>query len=393
MLLWPSDMPRNAGLVVSGSLAQRPFHGGHAWVLLNLVRGLSRLGWDVVFVDRVEKSMYVDATGKPAKDPSFNVEYFLWLMRSFDIQRYSLLNGDRVLAGMDRDALVRAADGAAGLIDVMGFLGDQEVLDRVERRVFFDIDPGFWQMWKENGHAIRFEDHNAFVTVGENIGQPDCLIPTCGLEWITTPQPVILDDWTPATNGGGAFTSVVSWRGPYGPIEHDGQSYGLRVHEFRKFLELPQQTSERFELALDIDTSDEEDRAALEAHGWSLADPVRVAGDPWRYRDFIRGSKAEFMVAKNIYVDTGSGWFSDRSICYLASGKPVLAQDTGLRGRYPSGEGLVLYSTLEEAAAGVEEIAGDYERHARAARAIAEDHFDSDKVLRRLLDRLGIDGP
>lgn len=386
-------MPEGKVIFVAGSLAQRPFHGGHAWVLLNLARGLSRLGWDVVFVDRLERSMYLDPTGAPADDPSFNVQYFESLMRAFEVPRYCLLDGDRVQAGMDRDTVLQAADRAAAVIDVMGFLGDREILERVDRRVFFDIDPGFWQMWKDNGHAIRFDDHDAFVTVGENIGQPDCVIPTCGLEWITTPQPVILDDWSPAPNGGGAFTSVVSWRGPYGPIEHDGQRYGLRVHEFRKFLDLPRRTTERFELALNIDPSDEEDRAALEAHGWSLADPIRAAGDPWRYRDFIRGSKAEFMVAKNIYVDTRSGWFSDRSICYLASGKPVLAQDTGLGEGYPSGEGLLLFSTFEEAAAGVEEIAGDYERHARAARAIAEEHFDSDKVLGGLLDQLGIERP
>ena len=191
-------------LIVAGSLAQRPFHGGHAWVLLNLIRGLSRLGWDVVFVDRLDRSMYLEATGQSADDPRFNIEYFVGLMRSFEVPRYCLLEGEPVLAGMDRDGLLRAADGSAALIDVMGFLGDQEVLEQVNRRVFFDIDPGFWQMWKENGHTIRFEDHNAFVTIGENIGQPDCLIPTCGLEWITTPQPTLSTTWAVSLSGSAA---------------------------------------------------------------------------------------------------------------------------------------------------------------------------------------------
>ena len=388
-----NDGSGQSSLIVAGSLAQRPLHGGHAWVLLNLVRGFSRLGFEVTFLDRLEESMYLDAQGSGVDDPGFNAGYLARLMRAFEVPRYSLLNGSRVLAGMDREELLRVASRSAALINVMGFLEDEEVLERVDKRVFFDIDPGFWQMWRENGHGVRFEDHNAFVTIGENIGRSDCVIPTCSLPWITTPQPVVLDDWEPAPNGDGAFTSVVSWRGPFGPIEHAGRTYGLRAHEFRKYLELPQRTSERFELALDIDPADERDRTALESNGWALADPVQAAGDPWRYRDYIRRSKAEFMVAKNIYVDTHSGWFSDRSICYLASGKPVLAQDTGIRERYPNGEGFLLFSTLDEAAEGVEEIAGDYERHSRAARAIAEEFFDSDKVLRSLLDRLEIGAP
>ncbi|MGH7556631.1 MAG: glycosyltransferase [Gemmatimonadota bacterium] len=378
-------------MIVAGSLAQRPFHGGHAWVLTNLVRGLARLGRDVVFVDRLEPSMYVDRAGRRAELPTLNVAYFERVMRSFEVSRYCLLDAKGgVLAGMDRKQLLRIADRSDAVIDIMGFLRDPEVLDRVDRRVFFDIDPGFWQMWRENGHPIRFEDHDTFVTIGENIGEPGCTIPTCHLPWVTTPLAVVLDDWEPIPDPGKAFTSVVSWRGPFGPIEHNGRTYGLRVHEFRKFFELPQRTGEHFELALEIDPEDERDRAVLETNGWVLTDPVREAGDPWRYREYIRRSKAEFMVAKNIYVDTLSGWFSDRSICYLASGKPVLAQDTGLRDRYPNGEGLLFFSTLDEAAEAVEDIASDYARHSRAARAIAEENFDSDKVLSRLLDRLEI---
>lgn len=128
----------------------------------------------------------------------------------------------------------------------------------------------------------------------------------------------------------------------------------------------------------------------LESRGWSLVDPSAVASDPWAYRRYIRGSGGEFGVAKNMYVDTRSGWFSDRSVCYLASGKPVLVQDTGLEDLYPVGEGLVTFSTLDEAAAGVEAICGEYERHSRAARHLAEEYFDSTKVLGRLLQELGV---
>ncbi|MGH8542216.1 MAG: glycosyltransferase [Gammaproteobacteria bacterium] len=379
-------------LIVSGSLAQRPFHGGHAWVFMHLVRGLERLGWEVVFVDRLERGMYVDQAGHAVEEPNFNVAYFRRVMSGFGIKHFCLLGPERkALAGMDRiDLLARTRDSAA-VIDVMGFLGDPELLDRAPVRVFYDIDPGFWQMWSQNGHEIHWSEHNVHVSIGENIGRSGCGIPTCGIEWITTPQPVVLSEWASSPFQGGTFTSVVSWRGPYDPIQREGKVYGLRVHEFRKFVALPQLCDERFELALDIDPSDARDREMLESTGWMLTDPVEEAGDPWRYQEYIRGSKAEFMVAKNIYVDTCSGWFSDRSLCYLASGRPVLAQDTGLRDRYPTGEGLVVFSTLDEAVEGVNQITTDYARHSRAARGIAEEFFDSDIVLSRLLRRIGID--
>jgi len=142
-------------------------------------------------------------------------------------------------------------------------------------------------------------------------------------------------------------------------------------------------------VALDIHSAEVNDLALLRENGWSLADPLIAAGDPWLYQDFIRSSRAEFMVAKNMYVQANSGWFSDRSICYLASGRPVLAQDTGIRRLYPTGKGLLTFRTLEEAQQAVMELDRDYDRHCRAARDIAVEYFDSDKVLTRLLDKLG----
>ena len=185
------------------------------------------------------------------------------------------------------------------------------------------------------------------------------------------------------------FTGVGTWRGAFGPLEYCGRTYGLRVHEFRKFVRLPQLTGQPFELALDIHPAETADLALLAECGWSLVDPKTVAGNPWDYRDFIQRSLGEFMVAKNMYVQARAGWMSDRSLCYLASGRPVVAQDTGLEQLYPTGRGLLTFSTLEEAAESVYEIYRDPDAHASAARAMAEEHFDSDKVLSRLLDQLG----
>jgi hypothetical protein len=252
--------------------------------------------------------------------------------------------------------------------------------------VFLDIDPGFGQMWRELGLADVFAGHDVHVTIGENVGRAECTVPTCGIAWLTTRQPVVLSHWPMQRSTGARFTSVCSWRGAYDPVELGGTRYGLRVHEFRRFAPLPRETEESFELALDIHPAETSDLQLLERTGWRLADPAAVAGDPRSYRTYVQASKAELMVAKNMYVETRSGWFSDRSICYLASGRPVVAQDTGLAGLLPAGDGLVTFTTLGEAREAVGSIGGDYARHARAARAIAEEYFDSDKVLGRLSD-------
>jgi hypothetical protein len=246
-------------------------------------------------------------------------------------------------------------------------------------------------MWRALGLADVFAGHDVHVTIAERIGEPDCAVPACGLDWITTPQPVVLDAWPavpPPAAADAPFTSVARWRGAYGPIDFEGRRYGLRVHEFRRFAALPRLTGVPMELALDIDPSETGDLDLLREGGWRLIDPARIACTPAAYRTFIARSAAEVMVAKEMYVASRSGWLSERSLCYLASGRPVLAQDTGLEELYPTGEGLVTYTTLDEAVAGVESIRAEPAAHAAAARALAEEHFDSDRVLGRLLDRM-----
>ena len=380
-------------IIVAGSLAQRPNIGGHTWVFLQYLLGFRRLGWDVLFVDRLEPEMCVDADGEPTGlRSSVNLMYLAEVMERFGLgERWSLLyDGGSEVVGRSRAEVVDMARRSALLLNVMGFLDDDEILAAAPMRSFLDIDPGFGQIWQELGLHQTFEGHDRYVTIGERIGAADCRVPTCGIDWVTTKPPVELSEWPVPPERGSAVTTVASWRGAFGPLEYEGRTYGLRVHEFRRFFGLPDLTSAGFEVALDIDDAEVEDLAQLEANGWSLVDPRAVAGDPWRYREYVQRSGAELMVAKNLYVDTRNGWFSDRSACYLASGRPVLAQDTGLDGLVPSGEGLLTFSTLEEAVAGVEEITGDCERHSRAARAIAEEHFAAERVLPRLLEKLGV---
>ena len=380
-------------IIVAGSLAQRPQIGGHTWVFLQYLLGFRRLGYDVLFVDRLEPEMCVNGDGEPAAlRSSVNLSYLAEVMERFELgERWSLLyDGGREVVGRTRADVVDAARRSTLLLNVMGFLEDEEILAAAPVRAFLDIDPGFGQIWKALGLHDLFRGHDRFLTVGGRIGSADCEVPTVGLEWIPIKPPVELNEWPAHSDRGSRFTSVASWRGAFGPLEYEGRTLGLRVHEFRRFFELPGRTPVDHEVALDIHEAETDDLSALRSHGWELADPRRVAGDPWSYRDYVQRSAAELMVAKNMYVETRSGWFSDRSACYLASGRPVLAQDTGLAGLVPLGEGLLAFSTLEEAAAGVEEICGAYERHSRAARAIAEEHFAAERILPSLLERLGV---
>jgi hypothetical protein len=381
------------GLVLySGALAQVPRQGGLTWLHLQFLLGFRRLGWEVLFLDRLAPEMCVDDAGQPTGlDESLNLRYFLRVMEQFGLRDAFCLiynRGERVI-GWPRERVLERAAGADLLLNVMGYLDDEDILARVPRRVFVDIDPGFGQMWRDLGLHDPFRGHTDFVTLGHNIGRADCAIPTCGLDWVTMPQPVMLEQW-PASppRPEGAFTSIGAWRGPNGPIEYKGKTYGLRVHEFRKFVGLPARCpGTSFEMALGIHPGDAKDIRLLRENGWSLVEPKTMAGSPQEYRAYIAGSKAEFMVPKQMYVETNSGLLSDRSVYYLAS---VLARDTGIRRLYPIGEGLLIFSTLEEAAAGVETIERDYARHCRAAREIAMEHFDSDKVLTTLLGKLGI---
>jgi len=379
-------MTAKGRIAIAGSVAQKAHNAGHTWQFLQYLLGFERLGYEVLLLDSLEHADPADAAGERER-----VAYVHDVMRRHGLAHAwtIALPGGRH-AGLPRAQALRFVRDADLLLNVMGFCADEELLGAARRRVFLDTDPGFAQMWHALGLADVFDGHDAHVTIGERIGMDDCEIPTCGIDWVTTPQPVVLDAWPQASDPPRRpFTSVASWRGAYGPVEYAGKKYGLRVHEFRRFVRLPALTGRAFELALAIHVAETPDLALLRDTGWSLVDPADVATTPAAYRAFIAESTAELMIAKGMYVEARSGWFSERSICYLASGRPVVAQDTGLRDLYPLGAGLLAFDTLDEAAACVESIAIGYRRQADAARALAEAHFDSDRVLGRLLEALG----
>jgi glycosyltransferase involved in cell wall biosynthesis len=373
-------------VAVAGSVAQRPGRGGHAWVFLQYLLGFRQLGYDVLFLDRLTPEM---APGEewPPRGP---VEWLESVLGPHGLGRdYCLLlgEGDEETVGLSRTEAIERVRRSALLLDVMGFLGDEEILAAAPRTAYLDIDPGFPQMWQELGLHRSFGDHDAYATVGLRVGKEDSLVPTCGVEWFPTPQPVALDQWPP-TAPGERYTSVGSWRGPFEPVEFAGERFGLRAHQLRRFAELPQAVDVPLELALDFDEADAADAERLREGGWNLVAPAQVAAETDDYRRYVQNSRAEMGIAKDIYVRSRGGWLSDRSLCYLASGKPVLAQATGYELEVETGVGLLSFSGPDDAAAAIEAIESDYGRHSAAARELARERFDSDRVLTELLEAL-----
>ncbi len=383
-------------LFVAGALANKPLNGGEAWVRLTWALGLRRLGFNVHFVEHLAADHCVDAGGLPAPpQTSANLAWFKRVTRDFGLQDKAtlLLDNGTTLAGRPREALSEAASDAAALFNISGHLTDPDLLGKIRRKVYVDVDPGFTQLWAAAGDG-NLAGHDDFLTVGTNIGTPGCSIPTLGLPWRPVLPPVLLDHWTPTDPAEAPlrFTTVARWRSAFGSIEHDGRVLGLKVHEFRRLLELPARVPVTCELALDIDAADQSDLDALRANGWTVVDPRSVARDPFAFRDYVRASAGELSAAQGVYVDTRSGWFSDRTAHYLAAARPAVVQDTGLHGALAPDQGLLSYRTLEHAVDALTRIASDYPGHCQAARDFAERHLDSDRVLANVLDQLGIEG-
>jgi hypothetical protein len=365
-------------ILLAGMVAGDPHQGGATWAVLQYVLGLGRLGHHVLLVEPVRE--LTPATAR----------YFRDVVREFSLEdRAALLaTGTGETVGLPYERLRTAARGADLLLNVSGML-DGELAEGPRTSVYLDLDPAFNQLWHVvDGIDMGFARHDRFVTVGLALGDDECPVPTCGLDWIPTPQPVVLDHWPvapPALDG--AITTVGNFRG-YGSVEWEGTLYGQKVHSLRELFALPGRTQDCLVLAMAVHPDERSDVEALDRHGWQFADPREVAGTPGDYAAFIRASKAELGIAKSGYVRSRCGWFSDRSACYLATGRPVVAQETGFSRHLPAGEGLLAFTGVDDAADALAEVSRDPARHARAARAIAEEVFDSDRVLRALLERL-----
>lgn len=368
-------------VVVAGALANKPGNGGEAWVRMSWVGGFRSSGLDTWFVEELSPSVWGEATAE-------GIGWFEAVTERFEL-------GERaVLFDADTDTVLRGPTSLPEgdlLVNISGHARSRPVLATCPRRAYVDLDPGYTQIWQLQGADLGLDHHDSHFTVGLNVGRPGCVVPDAGLTWYAVVPPVVLNEWPvlppcPVER----FTTVASWRGGFGPVEHEGALYGVKAHELRRFIDLPSRVPATLEVALDIHPGDDADRHRLQAHGWRLVDPVEASGDPDRFRAYIQGSPAELSVAQGIYVGTRSGWFSDRTAHYLASGRPALVQDTGVGSTLPTGEGLLTFSTIGEAVTGAREIRSRPAEHAAAARRFVEEHLDAAKVLPRFLEQAGV---
>lgn len=376
-------------IVVLGYIVRGPI-GGLAWHHLQYVLGLRDLGHDVHFVEDSDDypSCYDPARGVVDTDPTYGLHFAERTFERLGLgERWCYFDAHtNTWMGPLASRVRQVCESAELLLNLSGVNPLRSWLAEVPRRAFVDTDPAFTQIRHLTDSHTRAlaAAHNSFFTFAENIARDDCLVPADGFAWQPTRQPVQLDAWT-VTPGqrGGSWTTVMQWDS-YRALEYEGGRYGMKSDSFELFVDLPARAARLFEIALGSESAP---RDLLRAKGWRLLDPLEVTRDPWSYQEFIRGSKAEWSVAKHGYVASLSGWFSERSAAYLASGRPVLTQQTGFSDWLTTGAGLLAFETMEEALAGMEEIDVAYEHHCRAARELAEAFFDARKVLTHLIER------
>ena len=363
-----------------------PEFAGSTWVPMQYVLGFERLGVECFWVDHLGS---IDPL-EHVHSLEYLARRFDWTAREFGFgDRYCLVcEGGKRHFGLSESGLAEVAREAEALLALSGSkrLPADSPLLRVPRRAYFDLDPGFTQMWAAGKKDLGLDQFQLFFTVGLNVDGPGFEIPTGGIDWQPVFPPVVLDQW-PARFDARCrrFSTIADWWGSQFS-RFRGELYSGKREEFLRFLEVPRKANALFEVALSIYQKDSDDLRLLDQSGFEIRNPAIVAGDPYSYREFIQTSRAEFSVAKGGYVKSRGGWFSDRSACYLASGKPVLVQSTGLEEHLPTGKGLLTFRTVEEALAGIEAINADYPAHCEAARTLAEKYLDSDRVLRQILD-------
>jgi hypothetical protein len=366
-------------ILFAGIIARYPF-GGVTWCSLMYLLGLRALGHEVFYVEDTGECVYDPVQNTRATDPTYGTSYIHDALDPFGLgDRWAFVNYDGHYYGRSVEDVRRYCADAELFINLSGgswFWRDEYA--RIPRKIFIDSDPVFTQLAiakAEPWYVEFFQRFDRLFTFGSNIGTPASAVPTGAFTWHKTWQPVTIGDWRTDRPAGDRFTTVMTWQ-----IESFTDVGGNKDQEFVKFIDLPSLTTQQFELAINGP------QRLLRKHGWATLDAMQVSRTPWDYRRFIQGSKAEFGIAKHTYVAARSGWFSDRTECYLAAGRPALVQDTGWTAHLPHGNGLLGFSTPDEALAALDAINRDYPRHARAAKELARDHFDADRVLPQLLE-------
>ena len=384
-------------IIVTGLIGQYAF-GGVTWDYIQYALGFRALGHDVWYLEDTGTWAYDPVKMEPSADCSHNTSYLGRVMEKFGMgDRWIYRNGaDETYHGVTNPAEAEKIIASADVLaNVSGACWLRPESAAIPLKLFLDGDPMFTQIGLANDpdseYAKRVASHERHFSFGLNIGQKDCEVPTAGLHWRPTVQPIALDYWNPASPAptmphiaDGAWTTVMNWAS-YAPKDFQGKKYGQKDIEFERFLDLPQISDEKFVLAMGQGVGNKRPTEMLESKGWNIIEPDTYLPDYTTYHEFLSRSKGEWSIAKNGYVTSRSGWFSCRSACYLAAGKPVVVQDTGWSDHLPSGDGAIAFSTPEEAAKALDLINKNYNHHSAAARAYAETHFDAARVCEDLI--------
>jgi hypothetical protein len=385
-------------IVVMGFMGSMPI-AGVIWQHIHYVVGLQRLGHDVYYVEDSARLPYNPETFEVNNEFDYAAQVLDCLSREFGFKnrwgfcaRYLPRNPTAGLPLKRIRQLYRDADAILNICGTQEFNDDLLVSDRI---LYIESDPGVEQIKIDKGVKSTVDylrRHRALFTFGENIGTKSFPVPMHGLKWLPTRQPVVTDLWKTnrAPARAAVFTSVANWStSGLKDITWRGEKYlWSKSREFLRFVAAPKKSGEPFELATNIDNVKTQRRFLQ--NGWRLRCPLQMSVDYWRYRDYVRHSKGEFTVAKDQYVRLNTGWFSDRSACYLAAGRPVVTQETGFTKTYGGKLGLLSFRSLDEIVDAVKMINADYAKHSRAARAIGREFFEAEKVVKSILDRAEI---
>ena len=385
-------------IVVMGFMGSMPI-AGVVWQHIHYVVGLQRLGHDVYFIEDSARLPYNPETFEVTDEFNYAAKVLDRLARDFDFKnrwaycaRYLPGNPTAGFSLKKIRQLYRDADAILNVCGTQEFNDDLLVSDRI---LYIESDPGVEQIKIDKGVKSTVEylrRHRALFTFGENIGTKDFPVPLHGFKWLPTRQPVVTDLWktTRSPSRAAVFTTVANWStSGLKDIAWRGKKYlWSKSREFLRFVGAPKKSGERFELATNI--KDAPTRAKFDRQGWRFRSPDDLSADYRLYRQYIRRSKGEFTVAKDQYIRLDTGWFSDRSGCYLAAGRPVITQETGFSKIFGKCDGLFAFGSLGEIAEAVKTINADYARHSRGARAVAREFFEAEKVLKSLLERAGV---
>ena len=386
-------------IVVMGFTAGCPI-AGVIWQHLHYIIGLQRLGHEVYYIEDSARIPYNPVTWQVEEDYTYAVSMLERLAAQYDFEgRWAFCARylpDQPCVGLEKKRIVELYREADAILNVCGSQEFNEDLLESDRILYVESDPGVEQIKIDDGvKGTRdyLAKHRTLFTFGENVGQPDFPVPLHGQRWFPTRQPVVTDLWKtdgPPPRPEARFSTIANWNtSGRKDIHWRGDTYlWSKSLEFLKFADAPRVAGEAFDLATDI--RDAATRQLFERNAWALESPHEMSVDPDLYRRYIQGSKGEFTVAKDQYVRLNTGWFSDRSACYLAAGRPVITQETGFTKFYGGKEGLFAFTCMDDIVAAVEAINADYARHSRAAYEIARDVFEAEKVLADLLDRAGI---